>query len=461
MEFKPRPYQEIGYDHIMQYDRSALFLPMGMGKTSTTLYALSNLGLLENNKTLVLAPLRVAKSVWPAECQKWDNFNHFKIRAICGSPSERAAALKCDADIHTVNYENIPWLVEQFGDKWPWTTVIADESTRLKSFRLRQGSKRAQALSKVAWSKVRRFIALTGTPSPNGLQDLWGQMWFLDQGQRLGKSYAAFMQRWFRPKYFGSYEMIPLPNAQAEIQDKIKDICLSLNVNDWFNIDEPVIIDVPVVLPPHARALYKQMEKTMFIELSTGEADAVNAAAKSIKCLQLANGAVYLNDIKENADTTNRLWEAVHDVKLDALDSIIEEAAGAPVLVAYHFKSDLARLKKRFPQGKQLDANPSTIDQWNRGEISVLFTHPASAGHGLNLQDGGNIVVFFGHNWNLEEYQQILERIGPVRQMQAGHPRPVYIYNIRAVDTIDDLVIMSRTTKRTVQDLLMEAARRR
>lgn len=450
MNFTPRTYQELIIMSILNHPRIAIHAGMGLGKTSSSLMALSLLKIVEDNKTLVLAPLRVAKSVWPDECQKWDDFKHLKIVAITGSVKQRLEALHTDADIHTLNYENLPWLMEQ--NYFPWRNVIADESTRLKSFRLRQGSKRAQALSKVAFTKVSRFIELTGTPAPNGLQDLWGQMWFMDQGLRLGKSYTAFMQRWFRPKHPNSFEMVPTPNAQEEIQERVKDVCLSLRAEDWFDIQEPIIVDVPVTLPPKAFNMYKQMEKMFFLEIQGKEVEAMNAASKSIKCLQLANGAIYTDDMQS--------FEAVHDAKLDALDSIVEEASGAPVLVSYHFKSDLVRLKKRFPQGKELDKNHKTISQWNKGQIPILFAHPASAGHGLNLQDGGNIIVFFGHWWDLEQYQQILERIGPVRQLQAGHCRSVYIYNIRAVDTIDELVIQSRTNKRKVQDLLLEASRK-
>jgi SNF2 family DNA or RNA helicase len=198
---------------------------------------------------------------------------------------------------------------------------------------------------------------------------------------------------------------------------------------------------------------YKQMEKMMYLEIQGAEVEAFNAASKSLKCLQIANGAIYVDD--------DRNWAPVHDAKLDALESIISEAGGMPVLVAYHFRSDLARLKKRFPQGKELGQLPATLSDWNNGDIPVLFAHPASAGHGLNLQHGGNILVFFGHWWDLEYYQQILERIGPVRQLQSGYKRPVYIYNIRARNTIDDLVIQSRNDKRKVQDILLEAARKR
>ena len=462
MIFTPRPYQLISARHIFDNPRCGLWLPMGMGKTSTCLFAIDALKMVNDHTTLVTAPLRVAQSVWTDEAKKWDNFADLKIVPIVGDAQERKEALREPADIHTINYENIPWLVEQLNGAWPWKNVIADEATKLKSFRLRgrgeiknvkKGSKgiRARSLGKYSFSAVERFIQLSGTPSPNGLKDLWGQLWYLDRGERLGRTFSAFQQRWFT-RGFDGFSIEPLPHAFDQISNAVKDICLSLNVKDWLPVKDPIIVDVPVELPPEAKRLYKQFEREMFMEFEGTEVEAFNAAAKSIKCLQLANGAVYKDD---------GTFLPVHDAKLDALGSVIEEAAGMPVLVAYHFKSDLARLRKRFKDGRELDKNPSTLRDWNKGKIPILFAHPASAGHGLNLQDGGNIIAFFGHWWDLEHYLQIVERIGPTRQLQAGYDRPVYIYNIRAKNTIDSLVIQSRTDKRSVQDLLMEAARRK
>ena len=237
--------------------------------------------------------------------------------------------------------------------------------------------------------------------------------------------------------------------AQAQIHEALQGVCLTLDAKDYFDIAEPIVTDVVVDLPTKAQKHYDEMLKEMFITIEQDEIEAMNAASKTIKCLQLANGAIY----NEAGDG----WHDVHDAKLDALESIIEDANGMPVLVAYHFKSDLSRLLKKFKQGRHLDSDPETIRAWNRGEIPVLFAHPASAGHGLNLQDGGNILAFFGHWWNLEEYQQILERIGPTRQAQAGHDRPVFIYHIIAKGTLDELVMERRSSKRDVQDLLLSA----
>jgi SNF2 family DNA or RNA helicase len=456
--FAPREYQAPVIDWVVDLPRNGLWVPMGGGKTVSTLTAIDHLSLVEDVfPVLVIAPLRVASSTWPDEVTKWAHLHAMRVVPIVGTAADRRRALRKPAEVHTINYENLPWLIEALDGEWPYRMVVADESTKLKSFRLRQGSVRAQALARVA-HKTPRFVELTGTPSPNGLQDLWGQMWFLDKGERLGRSFQAFINRWFQTVQVGAdrhaVQIKPLPFAQVQIEDRLRDLCLSINVADYLDIREPIVNTIRVELPAKARQMYRDMEREMFLALDTGhEVEAFNAASKTIKCLQLANGAIY------NDDTATTFSE-IHDAKLQALDSIIAEAAGAPVMVAYHFKSDLARLQRAFPQGRALDADPRTITEWNAGRIPVLFAHPASAGHGLNLQDGGNILAFFGHNWNLEEYQQIIERIGPTRQAQAGHDRPVFIHHIVATGTVDELVMARRESKREIQDLLMEAMRK-
>lgn len=451
--FTGRPYQSIITDHMLSMDRSAIWAGMGLGKTISTYNALDALFLAgEDHPVLVMAPLRVARTTWPEEAAKWQHLRHISVQPIVGSEAERKMALKYDASVYTCNFDNLMWLVEHFGDRWPFGTVVIDEATKLKGFRLKQGAKRAQALARVAHTKAKRFIELTGTPSPNGLADLWGQMWFIDGGVRLGRTYSAFKQRWFQKSHDG-YGIVALPHAQAEIQEKLRDVCLTIDAADWFDLEKPIINNIYVDLPVRARKLYRDMEKEMFAEIDGHGVEAFNAASRTIKCLQMANGAVYVDD-KQN-------WKETHDEKLQALEDIVEEANGAPVLVAYHFKSDLARLSAAFPKGRQLDADPNTIRDWNAGKIPVLFAHPASAGHGLNLQDGGNILVYFGHWWNLEERLQILERIGPVRQRQAGYKRPVFIHNIIARDTVDELVIERIETKREVQDILLQALKTR
>lgn len=450
MTFKPHPYQEEAMAHLYKVRRAALWMPMGGGKTVTTLTALDTLSVVEDVfPALVLAPLRVARSTWPDEVKKWPHLAHLRVSVITGTPKQRERALAAEADIYCTNYDNLVWLRKELGDEWPFKTVVADEFTRLKSFRIRQGGSRARALGQVAHTHVSRFIGLTGTPAPNGVKDLWGQIWFLDQGERLGRTFSAFEQRWFRKGYDG-YSLVPYEHTQKEVEDKLRDICLTVQ---GLHVDEPITSPVYVELPPMARKVYDAMEKEMFAVLNEEGVEAANAAVRTQKCLQLANGALYVDD--------DGNWEAAHDAKLDALESIIEEANGAPVLVAYNFKHDLERLRGRFRQGRVLDADPDTIRQWNAGRISVLFAHPASAGHGLNLADGGNILAFYGVNWNLEEHMQIIERIGPMRQKQAGYDRPVFVYPILARDTVDDLVMERLTTKKSTQEVLLEALKRR
>jgi SNF2 family DNA or RNA helicase len=465
-----RPYiarsnQVRSTDHLLTVDRCCLFGRMGSGKTVSTLTALDALYLTgETRPALVLAPKRVAQSVWPEEALKWDHLREITVSAIVGTEQERLAAIARDASVYTLNYENIPWFMDQFeGKPWPFATVIPDESTRLKNMRpsvqtsttgkefIRvAGGKRARQLARIAHAQVARWWNLTGTPTPNGLIDLWGQMWFVDQGQRLGRTFEGYKKRWFQQGFGEHSQPIPLPFAQEQIQDRLRDVCLTV---DFDAKTEPLIVNtIYVDLPSKARALYRDMEKEMFMQIEQHEVEAFNAASRTMKCLQLANGAAYVDK--------DGHWKEVHNAKIDALESVIEEAAGMPVLVAYHFKSDLERLKRAFPKGRELDAKPQTIHDWNAGRIPILFAHPASAGHGLNLQDGGNILAVFGHWWDLEQYQQIVERIGPVRQAQSGHKRPVYIHHIVARDTVDELVMARRETKRAVQDLLLEAMRK-
>lgn len=451
MLFKPREYQSLIIQAITTIPRVNILASMGCGKTISCLSAIHQMYL--EGPVLVLAPLRVAVSTWPDEVAKWDHLADLKIVAIAGNARQRKEALTQDADVYTINYENLPWLVETLGGEWPFVMVIADESTRLKSFRLRGGSKRAGALAKVAHAKTKRFVNLTGTPAPNGLIDLWGQCWFIDKGQRLGRTFNAFTSRWFNQIKLGNFfKLTPFPHAQKEIQTAISGITLSIDARDWFDIKEPIPVPVPVKLPPKAMKLYRQMERDMFFELEGVEVEAFNAASKTIKCLQMASGAVYGED--------GKTWEAIHDEKIKALESIIEESGGAPVLVAYHWKHDRDRIRAAFPSAKVLSADPQILRDWNAGKIPILLAHPASCGHGLNLQHGGNILVFFSFWWDLEQHQQIIERIGPTRQAQSGYDRPVFIYYITAENTVDALCVERLTTKASVQDVLFKAMKR-
>lgn len=458
MKFTPRPYQDMIIRHIIGTPRAMVWAGMGMGKTASALFALDLLKRLGEDAfpALILAPLRVAQTTWPDECHKWSNLE-VKVQPVVGSAKERRIALKMPADAYAMNYENLPWLEKELGADWPFKTVIADESTKLKSFRLGGGGgMRAKCLAHVAFTKVKRFVGLTGTPAPNGLEDLWGQYYFVDRGVRLGRSFSAFHSAYFTERRVGAdphaVQWEPTPKARGEIARAVADVTVSLDAGDFFDIEKPIENTIYVDLPPAARKVYDGLQKHMVAELSSGkELTVFSAAALSVKCLQCASGAAYTDE--------EGTWEEVHDQKLRALEEVVEEAAGMPVLVAYHFKSDLERLLKRFPQGRHLDKDPQTIRDWNAGRIPILFAHPASAGHGLNLQDGGNILVFFSQWWNLEQFQQICERIGPTRQAQAGHPRPVFLHYIVARDTADEAVILRRQKKSTVQAALLESVK--
>jgi SNF2 family DNA or RNA helicase len=453
-DFTPRDYQRAIIDFIGQHDRCNVWAGMGTGKSVSSLTALDLLTLVDDPfPALILAPLRVARSTWPDEARKWGHLRGLRVESWAGS---RLFPHFASTDVVTVNYDNVAELVEHFGDRWPFKTVIADEATRLKSFRVRQGGARAQALGKVAHKHVRRWVSLTGTPAPNGLRDLWGQQWFIDAGQRLGRTFGAFESRWFQSVQVGNSrfatQLVPLPHAQTEIEARLADCTITVNAADYLDLPPLVENTIEVELPATARRHYRDLEREMFTILASGDQiEAVSAAAKTMKCLQAANGALYLEGSTD--------YKELHDAKIEALKSVVEEAAGAPVLVAYHFKSDLARLQRAFPQGRALDADAATIRAWNAGQVPILFAHPASAGHGLSLQDGGNIIVFFGLWWNLEEHAQIIERIGPTRQAQSGYNRPVYVHRIVAKGTVDELVLARLQTKASVQQLLLDAMR--
>lgn len=478
--WSPRPYQRAIVQHILQHPRCAVWAGMGMGKTSATLTALSVLEPVLRGPALILAPLRVATGTWPQECDKWEHLRTMRpVVPICGGLQRRLGALRdaLDEGAHcAINYENIPWLVEQLGASWPFDAIIADESTRLKSYRARQGSQRAAALAKVA-HKSAHFVELTGTPSPNGLQDLWGQAWFLDGGQRLGRSFRAFTSRWFQSIPMGSHpaarELRPLPHAQQQIQAALADLALTVQPEDYFDVSAPIVNIVRVQLPSRARKIYRDMERELFAELESGALEAANAAARTTKCLQIASGACWQEDyvsdmppghpfpdVARGGKAAGKSWRELHDAKLDALESIAEETAGAPLLVRYHFQHSLARIRKRFPHARVLDKKPQTMADWNAGRIPMLLAHAGAAGHGLNLQDGGCHYVAFENSWSLEEHQQITERIGPVRQMQSGHPRPVWHYHITAEGTLDEAVLERLQHKRSVQDALLNTMKK-
>lgn len=464
-EFTPRPYQALIIDHILSHPRCAVWAGMGMGKTVSTLMAIRAVLDLEGGRALILAPLRVAQSTWPDEVEKWAELSGLRCVFIGGSAKKRQAALASDAEIMTINYENLQWLTNAVGDAWPFTVVVADEATRLKSFRTHSGGTRAQALGKVLKAgKIDRFIELTGTPAPNGLLDLWGQIWFLDEGKRLGRSMTQYRERYFRPLRVGvaafAVKWIPFEWTQDRVQSLVDDLVIKVNPEDWLDISEPIVTDVEVKLDTEKLKLYRRFERDMFVELDGAEVEAPSAAVLTNKCLQLAGGNIYADDMPGDDPTeqlpNGRPFKRFHAEKIEALRRIVSEANGTPVLVSYQFKHEAHVILSEFKEARLLDKDPKTIRAWNRGEIPMLLAHPASCGHGLNLQDGGNILVFYSTGWNLEEHDQMVERIGPTRQKQAGYDRPVWIYNLIAKGTLDESVQKRITTKREVLDLLLE-----
>ncbi|KGB27970.1 hypothetical protein GS16_00500 [Candidatus Liberibacter solanacearum] len=450
-----KPHQIKMVHWMLQNKRCAVWASMGSGKTVSVLFALSTIQMLNPRPALIIAPLRVAQSVWSAEVKRWSAFKNMTVAVVTGTEKQRIQALNQHASLVVTNFENVPWLVKVLGNQWNFSTIVVDESTKLKAFRIRQGGKMCKALARPAW-QTEHFIELTGTPSPNGLSDLWGQIWFLDKGKRLGMTYNCFLQKWFNTHRVGAHasavKHTPKPHAQQEIEAKLSDRCLSLNIADYHDISKPICTIHKIELPKQVLKLYRTFQRELFCKVQGEPLVAFNSASKTVKCLQLANGAVYTDE--------SHSWKEVHNAKIEALKAIVEEAGRCSLLVAYHFNSDLCRLQKAFPQGRKLDKNPETIKAWNMGKIPLLFAHPASCGHGLNLQYGGNILVFFSLWWNLEQHQQMIERIGVTRQRQAGFKRPVYIHILIAQNTIDELVLKRLQTKATVQDLLLNALKK-
>lgn len=480
--YHPRPYGQAVTQHLLDLPRAAVWGTPGVGKTVTVLTALDiKYRTYLTRPALIIATLRVARSTWSDELAKWEHLSGLSIVPIIGNEAQRLAAVARDAPIYTTNYENLVWLIDYWGDRWPYEVVIADEATKLKSSRVHfqtatkkdgspgktflagaeNGAKRAGALARVAHTHVREFYELTGTPSPNGLKDLWGQLWYLDAGQRLGRTHGAFLARWFE-KGFDGYEIVPRSYAGEQIRAAVGDLCMAIDAKDYFPIKDPVIVPVNVELPAAARDTYRSMQRRLEADINGRLVTAANSAGKTLKLLQIANGAVYVDPNVDVVDPMSRKeWRQVHDVKLQALDSLIAEFNGDPVIVVYEFWSDLQRLQRAFPRARTL-CTKQDEDDFKAGKVPVLFLHPQSGGHGIDgFHIACNKMVFFSHSWNLEYYQQVLERIGPTRQFQAGLDRNVFLYFIIARDTADEDVMECRASKRAVQDLLMESAKRR
>lgn len=472
MNFKPHDYQRLMIEHMQRVPRCNVFASPGVGKTVSTLTALDVLSLVGNVfPVLALGPKRVANSVWSREVAKWAHTKGLRVVKITGTAAERVAALKKPADIYTIHYGLLSWLTETLGGKWPFKTVVGDESTRLKSHRCSYrkhpksgkvsfyigGSVNASAIARVA-HRSERWINLTGTPAPNGLKDLWGQQFFVDYGANLGHSYDAFTRRWFMQRRGTKAEQAmfePLPHAHDEITRRIAPFTISINAYDYFDCEKPREVVIDVELDEKVMKQYRKLHRTAVLQLSEETTiTAVNAGVITNKCLQLASGHIF---------DEHGVVHHIHDHKLDALESLFENQAGAPLLVGYHFTPDRDAILKRFPMAELLpsdDAAQAIVeDRWNRGEIPMLVVHPASAGHGLNLQYGGCDLCFYSNGWDLELREQLIERIGPVRQMQAGLDRVVSVYNLVAEQTFDGVVLGRCVDKASVQQAIMEAVR--
>jgi SNF2 family DNA or RNA helicase len=480
LTFTPRPWGPVVMHHVLDHPRCAVWAPMGSGKTANVLSALEAAELAGEDvfPALALGPLRVARKVWREEAAKWEHTQHLSTTQIVGDAATRAAIVdwigKKDQKphaIYTLNYEMVAWLRDHLQGRMPFKTIIPDEARRLKAYRTKQGGVMTAALHELAWHEnVKRFIELTGTPSPKGLCDLWGQLHFIDHGDRLGRTYTAFEERYFGYKRIADalnpgkshVQQVIQKGANEEIHERVRDVCLSIDLRDYgVNLDEPIYTRVPVDMPMLAREQYKKMERDLFVQIENHQIEAFSAGAKTMKLLQLANGAAYVDPSADDDSLRGeRPWVRTHDAKIEALESIIDES-DVPVIVAYQFRSDLARLLKAFPEGRQLNSERDE-DDFKAGKIPVLFAHPKSAGHGIDgFQNVTNVIAFFGHSWDLELRQQIIERIGPARQMQSGFNRPVFVYDIVAEDTLDDVVLARHKSKRDVQDLLLEAVKRK
>lgn len=438
----PHDYQKYAIEYIKSHPITALFLDMGLGKTVTTLTAIRDLmyDAFEVKRVLVVAPLRVARDTWPDELRKWDHLKELTCSVVVGTVAERRRALQQDADIYIVNRENLAWLYEN--SRLDFDMVVLDE---LSSFKNHQ-SKRFRTM-KALRPKVKRIVGLTGTPSGNGLMDLWAEFRILDMGERLGRYISQYRNLYFQPdKRNGMvvYSYKPLPGAEEAIYHQISDITVSMKATDYLEMPELVSVAKEVCLSETEKKRYDELKKSLVLELPGGEVTSANAASLTLKLSQMANGAIY-TDGKDVA--------AIHDRKLDALDDLVESANGKPVLVAYWFKHDKDRIRERM-EAREL-RGPQDFADWNAGKIPVALIHPASAGHGLNLQQGGSILIWFGLTWSLELYQQTNARLW--RQGQAD--KTVIIQHIVAKDTIDERILNVLKHKNGTQAALIEAVK--
>ena len=431
-------YQRKAIAFIKEKKRCFLCIDMGLGKTVSALTAIKDLSdSFAVSKVLVVSPLRVATSVWPKEPSNWQHLKDMRVSVVTGSERQRLAALQADADIYSINRENVVWLVEHFKKKWPFDCVVIDESSSFKN----PSAKRFRALKRVL-PFTEYMVLLTGTPSPNSLLDLWPQCYLVDYGMALGRTVTGYKQRFFEQDYMG-YNYTIREGAADQVHNLIRPFTLSMSAKDYLELPECINLIEKVQLPKRTLADYAEFEKELLLEIDDDEIEAINAAALANKLLQWCNGAIYTDEHKN--------WKELHTAKLDALAEIIE-CNDEPILVAYNYKTDLARLRERFPDAVALDKDPETIERWNRGEIKLLLAHPASAGHGLNLQKGGSLAVWFGLNWSLELYQQFNKRLD-----RQGQQKPVRIIHLVAEGCIDERVMSVIESKDLTQRALLDA----
>ena len=447
MKYNPHKYQSYATDFIINHPISAVFLEMGLGKSVITLTAMKKLFESETVcKVLVIAPLRVARDTWPSEIKKWDHLKGMRYAVAVGTEAERKAAIRRNEPVTIINRENVDWLINKSGLPFDFDMVVIDELSSFKSY----GAKRFKALLKVR-PFIKRIVGLTGTPSSNGLMDLWAEFRILDFGKRLGRYITRYRLSYFEPDKRNSqmvFSYKPLPGAEDAIYEKISDITISMKSVDYLDMPECVINEVPVYMSPSEQSVYDDFREDMVIKLKNEEIDAANAAVLSGKLLQMANGAVY-----DEAGIAH----LIHDRKLDMLEDLIEGANGKPVLVAYWFKHDLVRIEQRLKMLKipyaKLDTSDS-IERWNKGEVPVMLCHPASSGHGLNLQAGGSTLIWFGLTWSLELYQQTNARL-----WRQGQKETVVIHHIICGGTIDEDVMDALKRKEKTQSALIDAVK--
>lgn len=439
-----RNYQKRGVDFVKSHSAAGLFLDMGLGKTVITATAMADLlskGAV--GRVLLVGPKRPVEGVWRQEARKWEHLRHLTFKLLTGNEKQRLLALQSKAQVHLINVENLRWLLRVLKtrvrrDGWPYDMLVIDESSMFKSAK----AKRFSSLRHYV-KRFKRRVILTGTPSPKSLLDLWPQVFILDEGQRLGEQIDRYRSRFFSPTGYMGYGYEADEGAAEKVTQLISPLILTMRAEDYLELPPTIKQEVYVDLPPKARQHYKQLEAEMFLELESGSTEALSAASLSAKCWQLTNGFLYLED-----DAGARTWQAVHDAKLEALEEIVD-GVGGNVLVAYWFKPDLARLKALYPKApaivecKNEKSLSKLQDEWNAGKHRVMFVHPQGAGHGLNLQGGGNTLVFFSMLWSREYYAQVIERIGAARQISTGRDH-VMIKHIIARGTVDEVMLQTQ-----------------